>query len=996
MKTILHTSRIAFAVLTAILFFNVQNVSSQHTFQKVSDLERHHSENLISISKKLKNRATLQKRAAHQLALTKGWEVSKKLSNGGYMELEKIGPDGAPIYFTTFNDNVVYTSRSNSLYRTGDLHLDVDGLGMYVGVWDSGNALMTHQEFTGRIKSGDNSKRTSGHATHVLGTIMAAGVDQKAKGVAYNAEGVTFDWSNDEAEVAEAAANGMLLSNHSYGISGRTIPDWYFGAYIYQAQEWDEIMYNAPYYLMVTAAGNTQQYQYNEAPNFGNAADAYDLLLGYAVSKNGLTVAAADNVVLDDKENLVSASIASFSNFGPTDDGRIKPDITGEGVNVYSAYDDNDASYIAQSGTSMAAPGVTGSLLLLQQYYKETHNKFMKAATVKGLALHTADEAGDFPGPDYRFGWGIINTKKAAETISKAGFESEIIEETLQNGNTFTMEVEAEKGQTLMASISWTDLANPTKNEGKLNDATAVLVNDLDIVITKEGEENAHYPWKLSVSDINSGAQKGINNVDPFEKIEIPNASGKYTITITHKGNLATTAQNFSLILTGIKGSDCVLETPTNLITSEASETTAKLAWENVEDAIYEVAFRIKSDNKSTENSWNTVLSSENTKEISELSQNTVYEWKVRTLCSELAESAYSDLKSFKTKFIDTEAPSAVKQINANTITQTSFQLDWNASQDNVATQSYEVYLDGIQLNSTTSNTLSVEGLKANTNYTVVIVAVDAAGNTSEKSMEYPVKTLSEEKLAEVLISNDFEQGIGTWSAAGIWGASKGKYSLDNSIAASSRETGLASIVTPGMNILPYEKIVIDFYMLATATKNNDKVVVSIDNGNGWDEIETYTVNSDIENGYFYEATISLTNKELKFSNNTRVKIETQIVNHTTSIYIDNVTVKGFTNTENKESSLDKLAAMDASELLETEEDIKRISVYPNPTVNSIEINGLTATNDAFQIYNASGSLVNSGNGFNKMIDVSNLPAGMYIVSVQQDGKVTGTKFMKK
>ncbi|MEJ4089863.1 S8 family serine peptidase [Galbibacter orientalis] len=994
MKSILQKTVLSIAI-TGIFLFNVSEVEAQQKFQKATHVQDFQSKNLKSISAKFRSKALLNKEKAHSLARSKGWEVSKKLPNGGYMELEKVGPDGAPIYFTTFNDNVVHASRSNSLYRTGDLHLDVDGIGMHVGVWDSGNALMSHQEFTGRVKSGDDSKRTSGHATHVLGTIMAAGVDKKAKGVAFNAEGVTFDWTNDEAEVAEAAANGLLLSNHSYGISGKTIPDWYFGAYIYQAQEWDEIMYNAPYYLMVTAAGNTQQYQYNETPNVGTPADANDLLLGYAVSKNGLTVAAADNVVLDENENLISADIASFSNFGPTDDGRIKPDITGEGVDVYSAYSDTETSYVSQSGTSMAAPGVTGSLLLLQQYYRETHGTFMRAATLKGLTLHTADEAGAFPGPDYKFGWGIINARKAAETISKAGFESEIIEETLNEGQTYSFTVDAEEGQTLMASISWTDLANASKNEGKLNDPTSVLVNNLDIIITKEGEETAYYPWKLSVSKGNSAAEKGINNVDPFEKVEIPNASGTYKITVTHKGQLATSSQDFSIVLTGVKKSACTLDTPKELSSSEIKETEATLEWEVVADAIYEVAYRAQGSNKNTSGSWNTVLATKNNNKLSSLSQNTIYEWKVRTLCSELAESEYSEVKVFKTKFIDTEAPNSVKHISVSGLSQTQLELSWKQATDNVATVAYEVFMDGIKIDELAENKLTVTGLQANTAYTFAIVAKDEAKNTSEISDAYSVRTLSEESLTDIIAFNDFENGIGEWSASGIWGASKGKYTLDNSIAASSRETGLASILTPKMNILPYEKIALDFYVLATAIKNNDKISVSVNNGNGWDLLETYVINDEVANGYFYQATLTLTNKELKFSENTQFKIETQIYNETTSIYIDNVTVRGFANSASKESSLDRLAAMDASELLKTQDDIKRISVYPNPTVNNITINGLSATNDAYQIYNSAGNIVATGNGYNKSIDVSRFPSGLYVVAVQENGKMTGAKFLK-
>lgn len=826
---------VSFMVIVIWFGFNPVTLSAQqHHGRAYYQLE--HSDNLNRLSNTYKDNSQRRKSEARRVALVKGWSIAKELSNGGYEELEQLGPDGAPIYYTTYNDNVVFTSRSNALYRNGDLHLDVDGLGMYVGVWDSGKALLSHQELSGRVSNGDGATRVSGHATHVLGTILASGVDPKAKGVAFNAEGVSFDWSNDEAEVAKAAAEGLLLSNHSYGISAKTIPDWYFGAYIYQAKDWDEIMYNAPYYLMVTAAGNTQQYQYNQTPNTGTAADAHDLLLGYALSKNGLTVAAADEVVFDDQQNIKSAQIASFSNFGPTDDGRIKPDITGEGVNVYSAYSDTNTSYEAQSGTSMAAPGVTGALLLLQQYYKETHADFMKAATVKGLSLHTADEAGDDPGPDARFGWGIINTRKAAEVISNIGLSSTIQETSLTNGETQQYTYQVQEGETLMASISWTDPASANENKGKLNDATAALVNDLDIVVLKKDEDGEFYPWKLTASNGYKTAVQGINDVDPFEKVEIPNASGTYIIQVSHKGSLVTDHQNFSLIVTGIKGSDCVLKTPAELKTGSIQDEKVSLVWESVDDAIYEVAYRTQSNKKGTLQPWNTVLVTENNLELTKLEQNTIYQWKVRTLCSEFAESDFSKVVRFRTKFVDILAPNRPAGVEATEITTESLMLQWNVSKDDVATTSYEVYQDGIQIGIIESTRFMVTGLVAQNSYNFEVVAVDAARNRSPKSEVISVETASEQA------------------------------------------------------ILP----------------------------------------------------------EVGFEDN-----------------------KGF---ENKS---------------------ERILVYPNPAVSSIKIKGLSPKGDGYQIFNASGNRVAYGNGYNKTIDVSTFPPGLYVVAIADGSRGSTAKFLK-
>src|SRR5690606_17295542 len=96
---------------------------------------------------------------------------------------------------------------------------------------------------------------------------------------------------------------------------------------------------------------------------------------------------------------------------GPTDDLRIKPDITGNGQVIFSTYDAHDSAYGNMQGTSMSAPNVSGSLLLLQQYANSINGFFMKAATLKGLVLHTADDAGP-TGPDAIWGWGLMNSKR--------------------------------------------------------------------------------------------------------------------------------------------------------------------------------------------------------------------------------------------------------------------------------------------------------------------------------------------------------------------------------------------------------------------------------------------------------------------------------------------------------------------------------------------------------------------------------------------------------
>ena len=563
----------------------------------------------------------------------KNWNIAIKQLDGTVVALNDFAEDGTPLYYTTFLDPTAKISRANTMHPEGLLNLDISGQDMKVGIWDAGIALGSHQEFDLRITNNDESI-IDNHATLVTGTVVASGVKKKARGVAYDAHALCYDWSRDKAEVVAAAANGLLLSNHSYGIQPDRVPDWYFGSYLKISQDWDKVMYHAPYYLMVSAAGNARNSMDNQIPNFGRTADGYDLLLGFATAKNGLVVAGS-TANIDRNGDIKSAKVAAYSSYGPTDDGRIKPDLAGDGTMVYSTASNSDTSYASSLGTSIAAPGVTGALLLLQQYHEELSGRFMRAATLKGLALHTADDV-DKPGPDYKMGWGVMNSKKAAQLIKKREYHSLMIEDSLVQDNSYSITVEANGTEPLSASISWTDAVGDYVNRGEPNAAIPALTNDLDIRITKDGV--TYFPWKLNPAKADLAATKGDNKVDPFERIDIMDATGTYTITVTHKNVLENGRQDFSLIVSGVRLSDCQLNAPKAPVLGDTEQNGLSLQWESVPDAIYELQYK-----KSGDDSWNMETLAKNHFNIEDVEMGVRYAARVRTVCSQNLASDFSD-----------------------------------------------------------------------------------------------------------------------------------------------------------------------------------------------------------------------------------------------------------------------------------------------------------------------------------------------------------------
>ncbi|MEW7289314.1 S8 family serine peptidase [Aquimarina sp. 2304DJ70-9] len=632
--------------MSTFVFITMLLLSAGLSAQKVEDkLKIQQKSNLSQLNQlqaDFTKKSVSQKQAALAAAKRNGWEVRTIHEDGSISELQKV-VNGKPIHFTTYNVSAARSTRANHLNAGGSLGLNLDGQNMTAHVWDGGHARASHQEYDGpggnnrvtiQDAAAENGLDLNFHAAHVTGTIMASGVQANAKGMAPQAKVNGYKWNDDVAEATTAAADGMLVSNHSYGFRGDQVPDQWFGAYIEDSRNWDNVMFNAPFYLMVVAAGNDgNQNSYNAQPLDGNSS--YDKLTGHSTSKNNLVVANAQDANVNSDGTLVSVSINSSSSEGPTDDYRIKPDITGNGTGVYSTYESSDTAYNSITGTSMASPNVAGSLLLLQQHYNNINGNFMKAATLKGVALHTADDAGP-SGPDAVYGWGLMNTKAAAEAISDNGGESKVEELTLTSGQTYTITVDSDGNNPLMASISWTDRAGTVVTATNSN--TPVLVNDLDIRVTNGS--TTYSPYRLTGITTNG---TGDNNVDPYERIDVANATGSYTITVTHKGSLTGGSQNFSLILTGLRGT-CNATVPTGVTASNISYDKATINWTKVPSATYDLRYRVAGTS-----TWTTTAVTENIADITGLTELTSYEVQVRSKCADGTTSAYSSTTTFAT-----------------------------------------------------------------------------------------------------------------------------------------------------------------------------------------------------------------------------------------------------------------------------------------------------------------------------------------------------------
>jgi hypothetical protein len=533
---------------------------------------------------------------------------------------------------------------------------------LIIGVWDGGNVRLDHPELVGRVTNfEDPEDPVSSHATSVAGVVASTGVDPAVAGILPLIQVHAYDLNEDLPEMTERAAvtaeltgdANILVSNHSYGEfvgwSQARIeiePDvfwqgwfWFgdwperedrrFGQYTERARDWDALCHGAPFFLPVRASGNDRtegflntgtSFRYWDAEteswilkSFDPLTDpfpdnwndgGFDTIGTFANAKNILTVGAVTFAVSSSDRLAESARMTSFGSWGPSDDGRIKPDLVAVGALVMTLWGTPPSLYASGSGTSFSAPSTAGAALLLQAMHRQATGLAMVSSTVKALLIHTATDIGN-PGPDYQYGWGLVDASSAADVLDQHIRDSAagvIHVEPLANEQTFTHSFQWNGHSPIRATLSWTDPPGPIRDG--LNDPTPVLVNDLDLRIINPDGETIYQPFILDGQNPELEATVGDNLVDNVEQIliEAP-VEGEYLLTVSHKGILDGGEQRFTLVLTGqeLPGLNVVPlglhrnlhifgEEPPQFAWTLRNTTTAALSWQ-VEDVPDWLAF---------------------------------------------------------------------------------------------------------------------------------------------------------------------------------------------------------------------------------------------------------------------------------------------------------------------------------------------------------------------------------------------------------------------
>ncbi|MCG2617857.1 S8 family serine peptidase [Terrimonas sp. NA20] len=446
-------------------------------------------------------------------------ERVKELAGLGFVEYVQPVP-GEDVLL---NDKSKVISRANVLQSSLPGGRALNGEGVVMGVGDNAT-LLFHTDFTGRVIDrmplGFNY-----HGMHVAGTMAGGGLlQERYKGYAPKAQLISQQFSNILAySPAYVFDHGMVITNNSYGNVVDECAT--FGVYDLYSRIMDDISFLLPNLQNVFAAGNSGQMTC--APY----TSGYRTILGaYQSAKNTISVG-----------NTTELSVLSpASSRGPAADGRIKPEIVAQGQFVRSTFPINLYGY--SSGTSMAAPAVSGGLALLYQRYRQLHsNANPMASLMKALLCNGATDIGN-PGPDYFYGFGQMNLLRSVTMLEKNNYIEAAVNPGATNTHTISIPSGANIAQ-LKVMLYWNDAPATMLSASS-------LVNDLDLEVgTPASTTVLPYVLNPAPAGAANNATQGADHRNNIEQVVINNpAAGNYDFRVTGTTIPLTAAYNYVLV----------------------------------------------------------------------------------------------------------------------------------------------------------------------------------------------------------------------------------------------------------------------------------------------------------------------------------------------------------------------------------------------------------------------------------------------------------------
>ena len=396
--------------------------------------------------------------------------------------------------------------RSSNLDTQSGTGRNYRGEGIGVMVRDDGK-VGPHIDFEGRLFNQVNNSGQS-HGDGVAGIIGGAGnILPINRGMAAGSDIFVVNYQPNFLDPQTV----NLINDGSVQITNSSYSNGCNDGYTSITRTVDQQTLDTPSLLHVFSAGNSNPSNcgYGAGSQWGNITG------GHKQGKNVMTTA---NV-------LFNGQIVNSSSRGPAHDGRIKPDIAAYG-NFQISTNENNA-YQQFSGTSAAAPGIAGISAQLYQAYGELNGgNFPPSALIKATLINTANEAGNI-GPDYKYGWGIVNALQAVKLIEDGRYLSDEVSQGLTNSHTINVPAGTTQVRFM---VYWSDSAAAAG-------ADPALVNDLDLVVTNPSNDTFQ-PWILDPTPdpitLNNPATNGPDHLNNMEQVLINEPiAGDYDIDIS-------------------------------------------------------------------------------------------------------------------------------------------------------------------------------------------------------------------------------------------------------------------------------------------------------------------------------------------------------------------------------------------------------------------------------------------------------------------------------